>query len=171
MKDLSKYISEKLIVNKNYNLNTDSVDKLYEIMLDNYTEKNSWGHNKKNVIIGNFFIDISNIWFKDYVSDVHKFTNWIFNDYKKAGYPVEVDDKDVIYVRRFDDYSDYSKKRVIELLNDLNLDIIKIQPDFTQAFNVCYEKGKYLIIAFTNMDDDMKYIKDVSSLVLIIIDK
>ena len=42
--------------------------------------------------------------------------------------------------------------------------------DFTQAFNVCYEKGKYLIIALTDMDDDMKYIKDVKSLVLILID-
>lgn len=41
MKDLSKYILEKLMVNKNYNLNNDSVDKLYEIMLDNYTKKNS----------------------------------------------------------------------------------------------------------------------------------
>ena len=170
MKNLSKYISEKLVIDKNYNLNTDSVNQLYELMLDNYTEKHSWGHNKKNVVIGNFFIDIGSIQFKDTVTDIHKFTNWIFNDYKKAGYPVEVDDKDVIYVRRFDDYSDYAKKRVIELLNDLNLDLIEIQPHFTQAFNVCYEKGKYLIIALTDMDDDMKYIKDVKSLVLIIID-
>lgn len=42
MKNLSKYISEKLVIDKNYSLNTDSVDKLYELMLDNYTEKNSW---------------------------------------------------------------------------------------------------------------------------------
>ena len=66
--------------------------------------------------------------------------------------------------------SDYAKKRVIELLNDLNLDLVEIQPYFTQAFNVCYEKGKYLIIALTDMNDDMKYIKDVKSLVLILID-
>lgn len=51
------------------------------------------GHNRKTAIIGNFFINISSIWFKDFVDDVHKFTNWIFNDYKKAGYPVEVDDR------------------------------------------------------------------------------
>ena len=48
MKNLSKYISEKLVIDKNYNLNTDSVNQLYELMLDNYTEKHSWGHNKKN---------------------------------------------------------------------------------------------------------------------------
>ena len=169
MKDLSKYISEKLIINKKYDISINVVDKLYELLDENYTHENCLTYRSKvNISIGSMYIYMCDEWFKNYVNDVHKFTNEMFNDYKKRGYPIEVEGKNIIAVKKFDDFSDRDKDTVVDLLNELKPDVLTIQPDYTQTFNVYYKKGDYLIVALVNMDDYMKSVRKVDSILVVI---
>ena len=168
MKDLNKYIKEKLVVNKDYSGTHEPLEKIYDILEKNYTARNSWISDKKNIVIGEIFSHICESNFKDYVSDINNFIDYMFGKYKRKGYPVDVTANRIFYVKNFNDFTNWDKNEIILLLKDFDYDMITIQPDFTQVFNIYYEKGEYLIIMLANMDSYLKKIKNIDSMVVVL---
>lgn len=162
---------EKLVVNKNYKGVDSSLTDLFKILWENFTDKYCYGYSgtRMSCSIPAIIFDICYVYFKDYTSNVSRMAHEIQQEYDDNGL-TKIFDKgkyeSAIYVKKMDDFSQYDITQLKKLINDLDFYTITIQEDYSQCF-IAYECEDFLLFALVVMEDDMKNVRGIDSIVFL----
>ena len=171
MKSLNTYITEKLLVIKNYKSVDSSLTDLFKILWENFTNRYCLGYSgtRMSCSFPAFIYDMCYNYFKDYTLNVSRMAHDIQQEYDDNGF-TKIFDKgkyeSAIYVKQMDDFSSYDITQLKKLINDLDFYTITIQEDYSQCF-IAYECEEYLLFALVVMKDDMKNVKGIDSIVFL----
>ena len=171
MKSLNTYLTEKLLVNKNYKDIDKPLADLFKILRENFTDRYCYEYygTRMSCSFPAFIFDMCHNYFKDYTSNVARMAQDIQQEYDDNGF-TKIFDKgkyeSAIYITKMNDFSQYDITQLKKLINDLDFYTITIQEDYSQCF-IAYECEDYLLFGLVVMEDDMKNVRGIDSIVFL----
>lgn len=172
---LNEYLTEKLVVSKNYKDNNDDfyLNEISKLIYVNYNHENTRVYNGTSygVIVTGMIYTMLVKHFSHVVddNDMPAFKKHVQKKYLDLGYTEMFEAKEYKRAMITKDTEDIPKalnNKVCDNINTFDFDVIKLNEDWDQAI-VVYENENYLLIALGTMNSNKKIIKEIDGIILV----